>query len=214
MNKVLVIAAHPDDEALGVGGTMLKHIHNGDKVSVCILTKAYAPQWSKKYQAQVLLHQKKFDNFLGVTERINLDLPTVRLNTLPYGETNKKVSEAVARVKPNIIYTHHLSDINSDHKITFDSAMVASRPPLKINVFCFETLSETEWGHESFKPNYYINIEPFITKKIKAFSMYKNEVKKFPHPRSPKGVKILAAKRGSEICAKYAEAFTTVRSYW
>ncbi|MEW6482424.1 MAG: PIG-L family deacetylase [bacterium] len=212
--KVLVIAAHPDDEILGVGGTILKHVDNGDDVYVCIATKAYEPLWTKKYMEEKKKEQKKIDALLGIKKRFNLDLTTTKLNVLPHGEVNKVVSSIVDQVCPDVIYTHFEGDLNYDHTILFRASMVASRPPKKINLLCFETLSETEWNNKAFLPNYWVNIERYIDTKIKSFKIYKSEGKKFPHPRSEEGIEILARKRGSEICVKYAEAFMLIRDVW
>lgn len=209
--KILVVAAHPDDEILGVGGTICKHVANGDEVYVCIVTKGYEPQWSRKFMAAVIAAQKKVDKFLGIKKRYNLDFPTVKLNTLPIGELNRKVTEIVNRINPDVVYTHFENDLNYDHTLVFGSCMVAARPPKRIELLCFETLSVTEWGSKPFQPNVWSEINKFIEKKIKAFQIYRSEVKKYPHPRSPQGIKILAQKRGGEICVNYAEAFIIVR---
>jgi len=211
--KVLVVAAHPDDEILGVGGTICKHVANGDEVYVCIVTKGYAPQWSKKYIATKIIEQKRVDKYLGIKKRYNLDLPTVKLNTLPIGEFNGKITKIIDKINPNIVYTHFENDLNFDHTLVFNSCVVATRPPRRIKLFCFETLSETEWGNKIFRPNFWSDINKFIEKKIKVFKVYRSEVKKYPHPRSPQGIKILAQKRGSEICIKYAEAFMSIRDF-
>ncbi|NQT30410.1 MAG: PIG-L family deacetylase [Candidatus Saganbacteria bacterium] len=209
--KVLVVAAHPDDEVLGVGGTILKHTKAGDEVFVCIVTKAYEPQWPKEYMEEKIKEQEQVDNLLGVKKRFNLDLPTVKLNTLSHGEINKKIAEVVDGVNPDIIYTHFEGDLNLDHTLIFRASMVASRPPKNIKLLCFETLSETEWNNQAFLPNYWVNIGGFIDKKVEALKIYKSEVKPYPHPRSEKGVRILAQKRGLEICREHAEAFALIR---
>lgn len=209
--KVLVVAAHPDDEILGVGGTICKHVANGDEVYVCIVTKAYEPQWSKKYIETKVEEQRKVDKLLGIKKRYNLDLPTVKLNTIPHGEFNKKITDVVEEVNPDIVYTHFENDLNYDHTLIFKACMVATRPPKKIKLLCYETLSETEWSNKTFLPNVWVDITKFINKKIKAFQIYKSERKSYPHPRSKEGIKILAEKRGIEICVKYAEAFILIR---
>ncbi len=211
--KILVVVAHPDDEILGVGGTLLKHKQKGDDIFVCMVTKAYGPQWSKEYIEQKVSEQQKVDEIIGVKKRFNLNFPTVKLNTIAHGEFNKRITEIVNEVGPDIIYTHFENDLNFDHDLVFRSVMVATRPPTKIKLVCIETLSETEWGNGSFKPNYWVDISDFIEQKIKIFKIYESEVKQYPHPRSPEGIKILAQKRGNEICKKYAEAFQIIKDY-
>ena len=212
--KVLVVAAHPDDEILGVGGTICKHVTNGSDVYVCIVTKAYEPQWSKGYMETKVEEQKRIDKLLGIKRRFNLDLPTVKLNTLPHGEFNNKITDVIDTIKPDIVYTHFENDLNYDHTLIFRACMVATRPPKRVKLLCYETLSETEWNNKAFLPNMWVDISKFIDKKIEAFKLYKSEVKSYPHPRSEEGIRILAEKRGMEICVKYAEAFTLIRDLW
>lgn len=211
---MLVVAAHPDDEVLGVGGTILKHVAAGDKVSVCIVTKAYEPEWSKEYIARKVIEQKKVDKLLGVTKRFNLNLPTVKLNILPHGELNQKIATVINRVKPDIVYTHFEGDLNYDHTLIYRACAVSTRPPQRIKLFCFETISETEWNNRAFVPNIWVDIGKYFSKKVMAFEVYRSEVKAPPHPRNAKGLAILAKKRGAEICAEYAEAFMLIREVW
>lgn len=212
--KILVIAAHPDDEILGVGGTILKHTANHDEIFVCIATKGYEPEWSKKYIENKIREQKKVDKILKVKKRFNLDFPSVKLNTISTGELSNAVTKVVEEVKPDIVYTHYENDLNYDHTLLFRASMVATRPPQKIKIYCYETLSETEWGKSAFTPNYWVEIGRHLEGKIRAFKIYKSEINPSPHPRSVEGIRILAKKRGSEICVKYAEAFIMIRNIW
>ena len=212
--KVLIIAAHPDDEILGAGGTICKHVKNGDEVYICIVTKAYKPLWSEEYMKTKIKEQKNVDKLLGIKKRYNLDFPTVKLNTISHGEINKRISEIVEEIKPDIVYTHYEYDLNYDHTLIFRACMVATRPPKKIKLLCYETLSETEWNNKAFQPDLWVDITPFVEKKIRAFKIYKSEVKSYPHPRSKEGIELLAKKRGTEASMKYAEGFMLVRDYW
>jgi len=212
--KILVVAAHPDDEILGIGGTICKHVSEKDDVYVCIVTKAYEPEWTKKYIEEKIVEQKKVDKILGIKKRMNLNLPTVKLNIISTGKLNKKITKVIDMVKPNIVYTHFEHDLNYDHALVFRACMVATRPPKNIKIACFETLSETEWNNKTFKPNLWVDISKYINKKIKAFETYKSEVKKYPHPRSIEGIEILAKKRGTEASMKYAEVLKIIRGYW
>ena len=110
--KVLVIAAHPDDEVLGVGGTILKHRARGDDVFVCITTKAYEPQWTKDYIDTKVKEQKEIDDLFGIKKRYNLGLLTTKLNTLPHGEINQLITNVIDEVNPDIVYTHFEGDVN------------------------------------------------------------------------------------------------------
>ncbi len=214
MSNVLIVSAHPDDEVLGVGGTICKHIDNGDEVYVCIVTKAYEPEWSKEYIEQKIREQKAVDELLGIKKRFNLNMPTVRLNTIPTGGFNSAINSVFKEVRPDIVYTHFEHDLNYDHTLIFRACMVAARPPNRVNLFCYETLSETEWSNKPFMPNTYVDTTRYLDKKIKAFECYKSEIKQYPHPRSPEGIRIKAQQRGMEVCTYSAEAFIQVRGYW
>ena len=212
--KALVIGAHPDDEILGVGGTILKHNANNDEVYVCIVTKAYGPRWPRRYMENKIKEQRKVDKLLGIKRRFNLGFQTTKLNMVAHGEINGRINDIVNEVNPDIIYTHFEDDLNYDHTIIFRACMVAARPPKRIRLLCFETLSETEWNNKIFLPNFLVDVSGFINKKVKAFEIYKSEVKPYPHPRSPEGIRILAKKRGLEICVEYAEAFILIKESW
>ena len=213
MNKVLIVSAHPDDELLGVGGTICKHIDNGDEVYVCIVTKAYEPEWSKEYIEQKVKEQKAVDELLGIKKRFNLDMPTVKLNTIPTGEFNSAISSVFKEVRPDIVYTHFEHDLNYDHTLVFHACMVAARPPNRVKLLCYE-VAETAWCKKPFIPDTYVNISGYLDKKIKAFECYKSEVQDYPHPRSPEGIRIKAQQRGMEAGLQRAEAFIQVRGYW
>lgn len=213
MTKVLIVAAHPDDEVVGAGGTICKHVDNGDEVYVCIVTKAYEPQWTKEYIDQKVEEQKAVDELLGIKKRFNLDMPTVKLNTIPAGEFNSTISRVFTEVSPDIVYTHFEHDLNYDHTLVYHACMVAARPPDRIKLLCYD-VSETAWCKKPFIPDTYVDITGYVDNKIKAFECYKSEVKKYPHPRSPEGIIIKAQQRGMEASMCRAEAFVQIRSYW
>jgi LmbE family N-acetylglucosaminyl deacetylase len=191
MARVLVVAPHPDDEVLGCGGTIVKHVSEGDEVYLCIVTKAYPPDWPEgelKERRQEVLRANKI---LGTQKTSFLDLPTVKLDTLPQKELIKAIAQIVNEVQPEIVYIPHGGDINSDHRLVFEAAMVATRPKPALaiqKVFCYETLSETGWAapfiENAFMPNVYVDISGALADKLKAMSEYKTELKDFPHPRS------------------------------
>jgi LmbE family N-acetylglucosaminyl deacetylase len=178
---------------------------------VCIVTKPYVPYWSEEYIRKKEVAQIKVDKFLGIIKRYNLNLPTVKLNMIPTGEFNQKIANVVNDINPNIIYTHDKSDLNNDHKLVFQACLVAARPPKRISLITFETLSETEWGSETFQPTSFVNIASTIDRKIEAMSMYETELKEYPHPRSLEGIRVLAKYRGMTACLEYAEAFKLIR---
>lgn len=214
--KILIVGAHPDDELLGCGGTLIKHISLNHEVSICIVTTTIGDKWSKNYKDKKIKEAIEVDKFLKIKKRYYCNLPTTELKNLTSSKLNDKIQKVIDSVNPDVIYTHFENDVNDDHKAIFNSVMVCTRPIRnKITLRCFETLSSTEWGNKGFFPNYYVKLnKEQIDKKIKAFSFYASELKEYPHPRSKKGIVNLAEKRGNEICCKYSEAFKTIKDYW
>lgn len=217
-NKILIIAAHPDDEILGVGGTILKHIKNGNEASILILGEGETSRDSgvniKKRERQA----KKAAKLLGAKNLFLETLPDNKFDSIPLLEIVKEVEGVINKVRPNIIYTHHSYDLNIDHRLTFQAVLTACRPQPGFfvkKILTFETPSSTEWQvkkrKEIFCPTEYNDITDFIDKKIEVLKVYKNELKKPPHSRSIKGVRILAQYRGVEVGYKYAEAFQVIR---
>ena len=213
--KVLIIAPHPDDEVLGCGGTVAKHTKRGDEVYLCIVTKAYAPDWSEEFLKNRPKEIERANKILGIKRTYFLDYPTIKLDTIPQKELNEAIYKVVNEVNPDILYFPHKGDLNKDHRLVFESSLVAARPANhKVKrILSYETLSETEWGQpiEPFTPNVYINISETFERKIEAMKAYESELKQYPHPRSLEIVEALAKKRGSEVGVKFAEAFTLIK---
>ena len=220
MKKVLIIAAHPDDETLGVGGTILKHRQNGDHVTVFIATDGVTARHDKTDLQQEAA--KNACEILQVNDLRFGDLPDQRLDAMPLLEVIDSVYKLVKELQPEVVYTHHGGDVNQDHRVIFNATLVAVRPvnlnPVK-EVYCYEVASSTEWAppfdHWSFKPNVYIDIDDFLEKKIEALLSYsktfQNEIPPYPHPRSATAVELYAQKRGIEVGLNAAEAFMLVR---
>jgi len=216
--KVLVIAAHPDDEVMGAGGTIAKHVRQRDEVYLCIVTKAYTPDWSEETIKEKRKEAIKASSILGIKKTYFCELPTVMLDTLPQKELNKKISDVVKKVRPDTIYTTHKGDINSDHRLVFEATMVAVRPVsdyLISRVLSYELLSSTDWAppfpERMFIPNVYVDISETLETKIKAMSVYKTELREYPHPRSIEAIAIQAKRRGTDIQVEAAEAFMLMR---
>ncbi len=218
--KILIIAPHPDDEVLGCGGTIKKYARKGDEVYLCIVTKAYVPDWSEQFIKEREKEINCAKKTLGIKQVSFLNLPTVKLDTIPQKQLNDSISECVQRISPDVLFLPFPGDINKDHKLVSESALVAARPkpenPIK-KVFCYEVLSETEWAkpaqkiEDVFVPNFYEDISDFLDDKLKAMECYKSELKNYPHPRSLEGIITLARKRGTESGLKAAEAFMLIR---
>jgi LmbE family N-acetylglucosaminyl deacetylase len=216
MKTILVIAPHPDDEVLGCGGTIAKHRKNGDKIELCILTKAYLPDWTKKFIENRKREIKKANGILGIKKTHLLDFPTVKLDTFAQKDIISAIGEVVDRVKPDIVYLPHQGDLNNDHRLIYEASLVALKPIKKYlvnKILAYETLSETEWGStlKPFIPNVYLEITETIQLKKEAMMAYGSEIKDYPHPRSLEMIEILAKKRGSESGLNLAEAFMLVR---
>jgi len=223
MAKVLVIAAHPDDEALGAGGVMAKHVLQGDGVSVAILGTGIASRKAKgediSSELRALRKEAKRANAkLGVKEVAFLDFPDNSFDSVPLLEIVKAVERIVSDKKPDIVYTHHFGDLNIDHRRTFEAVMTACRPTGGCSVkkiLCFEVPSSTEWNVQTTKnvfiPNVFIEITKVLKKKTAALREYKGETRAFPHPRSLETVQALARLRGSAVGVSAAEAFELVR---
>jgi LmbE family N-acetylglucosaminyl deacetylase len=213
--KILIIVPHPDDEVLGCGGTIVKHALGGDEIYLCIVTKAYSPDWSEDFLRNRSKEIKEANEILGIKKNYFLDFPTVKLDTIPQKELIGALSKVVNEVNPDILYVPHKGDLNKDHRLVFEASLVATRPAnRKIKrILSYETLSETEWGHpiEPFIPNVYVDISETFERKIEAMKAYESELRQYPHPRSLEIIEVLAKKRGSEVGVNFAEAFILIR---
>ncbi|OOE85048.1 PIG-L deacetylase family protein [Salinivibrio sharmensis] len=221
MKSVLIIAAHPDDEVLGCGGTIAKHIHNGDKVSIKFMTNGVAARpgiedrdVEKRKQSAL-----KALDVLGVEEEniVFGEFPDNSMDILPLIEVVKSIEKIVEEVNPEIIYTHFSNDLNIDHRISHQAVMTACRPqsssPVK-EIYCYEVLSSTEWNSytcSKFNPNKFVSITQFWQKKSEALYAYHQEMRDFPHSRSFETVEALATLRGAIVGLQKAEAFQIER---
>ena len=217
-SKVLVVAAHSDDEVLGCGGTLLRHFSQGDEVSIIFLTNGVGARGSDEGAEARKLSCKKVMNLLGVASFQQFNFPDNQLDTVPLLEIVKKVEEVVFSFSPDIIYTHYAEDLNVDHRVCSAAVSTACRPlPASRHrkIYGFEVNSSTEWSTSNvFKPTYYVNIEDFLEQKIKLMGMYENEIRDFPHPRSFEAIRALAKWRGATAGFPAAEAFTVMQSRW
>jgi LmbE family N-acetylglucosaminyl deacetylase len=218
VNKVAVIAAHPDDEVLGCGGTIAKHAVNGDEIQVIFLADGESSR-----SGGVLLNKRKdaarsASAKLGAKEPIFLDFPDNQLDSLPLLEIVQALEEVLLPFESDIIYTHHGGDLNIDHQICHRAVLTASRPQPLCSIkaiYSFEVLSSTGWNsndsNTDFRPTYFVDIDDTFLKKMQALESYSEEMREFPHARSIKAVESLAEFRGSTIGRAKAEAFSVVR---
>ena len=219
VNRILVVAAHPDDEILGLGGTLIKHVNQGDEVFCLILGEGVT---SREHYGQDELDSlydqcSRAGKIIGFKKIFLSKLPDNKFDSIPLLDITKEVEKYLKDIKPDIIFTHHEYDLNIDHQRTFQAVLTACRPcnsDCPKQLLTFETLSSTEWQKKDckqFRPNVYTDVENEIHKKIDALNEYKSEIREYPHPRSTEGIKILAQFRGLESGLKYAEAFCLVR---
>lgn len=220
MRRVLVIAPHADDEIIGCGATMAKHIKEGDEVYVIISTNAsvgapdlFSPQTIENVRNEAIDAHK----YLGVKQTFFLDFPAPALNAFPEYKISIAYSEIMNKLNPDILYIPHAGDIHQDHKAIYRSALVSSRPQNnnKIRaIYCYETLSETEWAPSQeryFIPNCFVDVTKTFDMKMKAMCFFKSQLKEFPHSRSLEAMEALSKFRGATINVNNAEAFITER---
>ncbi len=216
MNKVIVIAPHADDEILGCGGTIAKHIDELDDVFVIIATNASigAPElFSRNSVNETRLEAINAHKFLGIKETFFLEFPAPALNAFPEFKISLALGEIFQKIQPTHLYLPHPGDLHQDHKAIYRAGIVAARPlgdMILRNIYTYETLSETEWApmnEVGFRPNCFVDISRFFDKKIGAMNWYKSQLKDFPHSRSIKTIEALATLRGSTVGINRAEAF-------
>ena len=220
--KVLVVVAHPDDEILGCGGTIARLVKEGHEVYTLTLgegiTSRNKESNSKTREKEINILKKQAqgaNRILGVKKVFFFDFPDNRFDTIPLLGIIKIIEKVKKAIKPEIIFTHYRKDLNIDHQITYKAVITATRPLKEETVkeiYSFEILSSTEWDYPlSFSPDTFFDISDIINLKLEAISQYKTELRKFPHPRSSKGIKLNAQYWGMRVGLKYVEAFKSVR---
>ena len=225
-HKVLVVAAHPDDEILGCGGTIIKHCKNGDEVHILIMAEGLTSRGMQRdvvnnAEALDALHANshKVAQIMGASQVKILSFPDNRMDSVDLLDVVKQVELVVDEYKPDIVYTHHAGDVNIDHRITHEAVVTACRPlpgqTVKALLF-FETVSSTEWQtpmlDKAFMPNWFVEIAEEFETKIEALKCYESEMRKYPHSRSYEAVKMLANYRGFCVGKGFVEAFEVGRN--
>lgn len=214
---ILVVAAHPDDELLGVGGTLVKHRNALDELTILILANGEDSRGTSTGVERRLRQARDVASKLNATLVLE-DLPDNQFDTVPLLTVAKIIERVISHAKPEIIYTHYHNDLNIDHRIACQAVLTACRPQPNSSVeqiLTFETPSSTEWqikDYEPFSPNHYVDISAELEKKKELLELYAPELRAFPHPRSMQAIAALATYRGIEVGLAAAEAFRIVRS--
>lgn len=225
MRTVLVVAAHPDDEILGVGGTAARHVAQGDIVYALILGEGQTSRGEHREDTSrdvvEELHQNTLESAgaVGYREVFFADFPDNRFDHVDLLDIIKVVEQKVRELRPEIVYTHYSGDLNVDHQYTARAVLTAARPIGDCSVkeiYAFETLSSSEWNFDysaqpAFCPNVFVDITDYYDKKERAMNCYVSELCEYPHPRSLTGMDVLSRMRGMASGMERAEAFMLVR---
>jgi LmbE family N-acetylglucosaminyl deacetylase len=221
--NVLAIAAHPDDETLGCGGTLLKHRAAGDRLFWLIATVCYEPRWSAAVIERKAAEVQRVAEAYGMEKVFKLGLPNARLDTVAVDDMMGPISRAIDEAEPDTVYLLHAGDVHTDHQAVFTASMSVLKPFHMARrqvrrVLSYETLSSTDaapprWD-KAFVPNAFSDITPHLERKIEIMDLYETEVQEDPMPRSPSAIRAVARYRGAAVNTGYAEAFTLLRELW
>jgi len=225
MKKILIIAAHPDDEVLGCGGAMARFVKEGNEVYTLILGEGVTARYEERNEGENTKELKalkeemdKANQKLGTKKVYSFDFPDNRFDTVPLLDIVKAIEKIKLEIKPQVVFTHHHGDLNIDHGITLKAVMTAARPvegELIKEIYSFEVPSSTEWNVPSssttFIPNCFIDISKTLDTKIKAMEEYKSEIREYPHPRSSGAIEIIAKRWGIQVGHEAVEAFEVIR---
>lgn len=220
--KILIVAAHPDDEVLGCFGTVSKLIKEGYEAYTLILGEGKTSRLDtrkveeNKEQLEILNDEiKKANDIIGIKKCFVYDFPDNRFDSVDLLDIIKVISKIKEEIKPDIIFTHYENDLNIDHKVTYQAVITATRPMENESVkeiYSFEILSSTEWQYPiSFSPDVFFDIQDTIELKLNAMQCYKSELCLYPHPRSLEGIELNAKYNGMRVGKNYVEAFKSVR---
>jgi LmbE family N-acetylglucosaminyl deacetylase len=223
MNKILIVAAHPDDEVLGCGGTIARFLSEGNvEVATLILGEGVTSRDKNRdregREREIAVLKKNImdaNKILGIEKVFSFDFPDNRFDTVALIDIVKVIEEVKQAFMPDIIFTHFAHDMNVDHAITNKAVLTATRPMADEcvkEIYAFEVLSSTEWNFPlSFSPDMFVDISTTLVKKQEAMKVYKSELREFPHPRSIEGISLNAKNWGMKIGLPYGEAFQTLR---
>lgn len=216
--KVLAVAAHPDDELLGLGGTLARHVDDGDEVVCVVASEGATTRYGEQAASELQSCGQAAARILGAREIRFLGLPDQQLDAQPILSVIQAIERVVDEFQPEIVYSHHWGDVNRDHRVISEAIMVACRPigaRFPRSIYLFETPSSTEWSwpdpNAAFVPNHFVDVSTTLERKLEAMACYKTEVRPSPHPRSLEALRSRAAYWGQVITRPYAEAFVVAR---
>jgi LmbE family N-acetylglucosaminyl deacetylase len=222
--RSLVVAAHPDDEVLGCGGTIARLASQGEDVHILIVAEGATSRAGHRSEANPVLVSDLADAardagaLLGAKQVRLLGFPDNQLDTVPLLEIVKRIETVIEDVAPSTVYCHHGGDLNIDHQVVFRAVLTATRPVPASTVravYAFEVASSTEWAFQRLSPVFradtFFDVSAVLDTKLRALERYEGEVRRFPHPRSREAVEAIARRWGSVAGVRAAEAFETVR---
>ena len=216
--RTIVIAPHPDDEVLGVGGTLLRRKAEGAALAWLIVTAISVESgWSEEKVEQRANEIRRVKELFCFDAVFMLKFPATQLDRVPISDLVSGISQVFKSFEPEEIFLPHPSDAHSDHRVVFDAAASCTkwfRYPSIRRVLAYETISETDFGlntNQSFRPNVFVDIETFLDDKLRAMDIYASELGAFPFPRSYEAIRALATLRGAGSGFKAAEAFELLR---
>ncbi|MEO5333527.1 MAG: PIG-L family deacetylase [Magnetococcus sp. YQC-5] len=215
LNKegIMILAAHPDDEILGCGGTIARLAQQGHPVTAVIVCEGESLRYGSQGIGQTN-HIHQAAQILGIEEVRLLSFPDQKLETFTHNEIILALEAIIQEKKPSHLFVQYGGDVNTDHQMLFRAAMVVTRPTTEFirTVLAFETASSTEWAYpRSFVPDTWVDISSTLEKKLEAMACYISEVREYPHPRSIAGLRNKAMAWGNQCCMTAAEVFMTIR---
>ncbi|MDR2408920.1 MAG: PIG-L family deacetylase [Bacteroidales bacterium] len=225
MSRILVVAPHADDETLGMGGTIARLVDEGNEIFVAVMTghgKEKHPIWEQSCWDVIRTEARKAMSILGVHELLFSEIPAALVSHTSPVEVNQEALNVLKKVKPDELYIPFSWDLHKDHRDISYSFYVACRPHTELGqnvkrILMYETVSETHWNFGSgiepgFIPNYWVNIEKYLNKKLEAMTCYQSQLRPFPDARSLEALKSLALWRGSQMSMNAAEGFILIRT--
>lgn len=217
MSTVLVVAAHPDDEVLGAGATLARHVDSGDDVHAIVVSEGASSRYPTEAESELARAAQRSAEIIGFSSLRLLGLPDQRLDALPLIEVVQTLEPMIADLRPSTIYTHSTSDVNVDHGVVARAVWTSCRPyaaPWLSSIYAFETPSSTEWsapGDTRFDPTLFVDVDAHLQRKLDAMACYEQELRDYPHPRSLRALRERSAYWGSHVGLANAEPFEVLR---